>query len=620
MKMNKSLFPILLLTSALTDGQQVPVPAFPEEREEGPPLELSPPRIDPSAPGVAGRPSPPEEFPGEPVPVAAPVAPALPRPVGLPEVPPPPPPEVNEVEEGEPPPEPGNLDQIEEANGGFLIRDAAINDIFQMLAKRADKQYFHNTKIAGPEYNVSGHLNGGDPLRQMEELAFQYSLTLYTKGNTVYALNSEQLNQLPASEWHYQLRYLRPTDIEQIKALIQPMLSPTGIANYEPKTNTIIVIDSAHQVERAKNLLTSVDKAKGQVVIEVKILSVNSNAGERKGVDWASSLGASGIPLETIASLNSLFGIDNVLSGVGSLSSGTVLRGTDAASPSNNTVVLSPLQINGVLRALQSGGLVTQTSNPTLITEDNEKATISLIDRVPIITTTINETEVSNQITEEVRYSVDQKDPVGDPSTTREIGVTVAVTPTLLPDGTIRMQMRPRSAQVVEEVIGQSGNKYPRVAESMIESITRIPDGHSLVVGGFYGQVKSKDRNKVPLLGDLPGINFFFKSKEAAKETSSLVFVVTPSSYNPGSVSENCTTSRTVRDSVSLKHGHDWIEPSLPGPAHESNLGRTMQDLRPSQRDQEPTVQELKAELKGCCEGRAKSGLRHGRLKFLRKR
>ena len=96
--------------------------------------------------------------------------------------------------------------------------------------------------------------------------------------------------------------------------------------------------------------------------------------------------------------------------------------------------------------------------------------------------------------------------------------------------------------------------------------------------------------------------------------------MVTPSSYNPGSVSENCTTSRTVRDSVSLKHGHDWIEPSLPGPAHESNLGRTMQDLRPSQRDQEPTVQELKAELKGCCEGRAKSGLRHGRLKFLRKR
>ncbi|MEC9055150.1 MAG: type II and III secretion system protein, partial [Verrucomicrobiota bacterium] len=252
--------------------------------------------------------------------------------------------------------------------------------------------------------------------------------------------------------------------------------------------------------------------------------------------------------------------------------------------------------------------------------EDNEQATLSLIDRVPIITTTISETEVSNQVTEEVRYSVDSKDPVGDPSTTREIGVTVAVTPTLLPDGTIRMKMRPRSAQVVEEVLGQSGNKYPRVSESMIESVARIPDGHSLVVGGFYGQVKSKDKNKVPFFGDIPGVNFLFKSKEAAKETSSLVFVVTPTSYNPGSFAENCATSKAIRDNLSLKPGHDWIEPALPGPAHEPDMKRALQDLRPSQRDHQPSVEELKADLDECCEGRAKSVLRHGRLKFLRKR
>ena len=612
MKPKKLLFSLLLLSVALVHGQQVPVPILPEEPDESPPL-VSPPEFDPSAPGVADPPPPPANPPGETVPIGAP---ALPAGRNLSELPPPPPPPSGE--NGGPGAPGDDLGQIEESNGEYLIRDAAINDIFQMLAKRANRQYFHNTSITGADFNVSGHLNGGDPLQQMEELAFQYGLTLYTKGNTVYALNAEQLNRLPASEWHYQLRYLRPTDIEQIKGLIQPMLSPTGVANYEPKTNTIIIVDAAHQVERAKNLLTMVDKAKGQVVIEIKILSVNSSAGERKGVDWSSNLGSTGIPLETIASLNSLFGIDNTLASTGTLGTGSVLRGVD--TPSNNTIVLSPVQMGGVLHALQKGGLVTQTSNPTLITEDNEKATIALIDRVPIITTTINETEVSNQVTEEVRYSVDAKDPVGDPSDTREIGVTVAVTPTLLPDGTIRMKMRPRSAQVVEEIIGQSGNRYPRVSESMIETVTRIPDGHSLVVGGFYGQVKTKDKNKVPLLGDIPGINFFFKSKEAAKETSSLVFVVTPTSYNPGSVAENGATSRAIRDDVSLKPGHDWIEPALPGPAHEPDLNRALEDLRPSQRDHRPTVEELKVDLGESREGRAKSVLRHGRLKFIRKR
>ncbi|NIP94198.1 MAG: hypothetical protein GWO24_12380, partial [Akkermansiaceae bacterium] len=233
MKLNKLLFPSLLLSVALAHGQQAPAPAVSEIPEPGP---IANPEPDLSDPAEVDPSAPPFNAPGEEAPIGAP---ALPGVEDLPDVPPPPPAGGEVDAAGEPV---NDLGQIEEANGGILIRDAAINDIFQMLAKRAERQYFHNTRIAGPEFNVSGHLNSGDPLQQMEELAFMYGLTLYQKGNTVYALNSEQLNQLPASEWHYQLRYLRPTDIEQIKALIQPMLSPTGIANYEPKTNTIVII------------------------------------------------------------------------------------------------------------------------------------------------------------------------------------------------------------------------------------------------------------------------------------------------------------------------------------------------------------------------------------------
>src|SRR5690606_34121498 len=109
---------------------------------------------------------------------------------------------------------------------GYIIKDAGLNDIFQFLAKSAGRQYFHNIKIGGPEYMVTGHLNDGNPLEQMEELAFMYGLTLHVKGNTSYALAPAQLAQLPASEFHYQLKYLRPTDMEQIKALIQSVLTP----------------------------------------------------------------------------------------------------------------------------------------------------------------------------------------------------------------------------------------------------------------------------------------------------------------------------------------------------------------------------------------------------------
>jgi type II secretory pathway component GspD/PulD (secretin) len=492
---------------------------------------------------------------------------------------------------------------MQKSEEGFIIKDAGLNDIFQFLAKSAGRQYFHNTKIAGPEFLVTGHLNDGNPLQQMEELAFMYGLSLHTKGNTIYALTQTQLNQLPSIEFHYQLRYLRPTDIEQIKELIKPMLSPgTGIVNFEPKTSTIIIIDSAHRIEQARELLHGIDMAKGQIIVETKILRINSNAAERTGINWSTSLGKEGTSISALRSLNSVFGLDAKFASPDGTSTaigtttGVALGAIETAAATNN-VVLSPIQLNGVLRALAEGGLASQVSNPTLITEDNEQATISIIDRVPIITSTQSGTGNTAIKTEEVRYKIDSSDKSidTDPDKHREIGISLVVTPTVLPDGTVRMKLRPRSAQIVEQIKSVTGNIYPRVTESMVESIARVPDGYSLVVGGFYGEAKSGAKTKIPLLGDIPVLNFFFKSKEATKEKTSLVFIVTPKSYDPASGHSNNKASNFVRSSTSLDCEHDWVDDENPGPAHEPNMKRTIRGLQPAQAPYYPRAGELTA-------------------------
>ncbi len=472
--------------------------------------------------------------------------------------------------------------EMKKSDEGYIIKDAELNDIFQFLAKSAGRQYFHNSKIAGPEFRVTGHLNDGNPLQQMEELAFMYGLSLHVKGSTIYALTQAQLSQLPSIEFHYQLRYLRPTDMEQIKELIKPMLSPgTGIVNFEPKTNTIIIIDSAHRIEQARDLLHGIDKAKGQIIVETKILRVNSTAGERTGVNWSTSLGKDGTSINISKDLNSIFGLPT----------------TSTTGITGDNLVLSPVQLSGVLRALSDGGLASQVSNPTLITEDNEQATISIIDRIPIITTTTTAGTATTPaiMTDEVRYKIDTADKSidQDPDKHREIGISMVVTPTLLPDGTIRMKMRPRSAQIIEQIIGANGNKYPRVTESMLESIARVPDGHSLVVGGFYAAAQNTDKTKVPILGDIPIINFFFKSKEATKEKTSLVFIVTPKSYDPTSRSASQAAGSRVRASTALGCDHDWIDEDNPGPAYEPNMKRAIRALRPTQAPYYPRADEI---------------------------
>ncbi len=487
--------------------------------------------------------------------------------------------------------------EIEETSEGYIIKDAGLNDIFQFLAKSAGRQYFHNLKINGPDYTVTGHLDDGNPLNQMEELAFMYGLSLHTKGNTIYALTQAQLGQLPSAEFQYQLKYLRPSDMEQIKELIRPMLTPgTGIVNFEPKTNTIVIIDTATRIEAARNLLHGIDKPKGQIIVETKILRINSSAGEKLGVDWAADLGQAGIPFELSGAISNLFGLPSDLGTIGSaVAPGPFTR-------ESSSIVLSPIQLTSLLRALNTGGIANQVSNPTLITEDNEQATISIIDRIPIITSTTTPGGVSGQITvtEEVRYKIDSSDKAitEDPDNHREIGISIVVTPTLLPDGTVRMKMRPRSAQITGEVIGQGvggtpGNRYPRVTESMVETLARIPDGSSLIVGGFYGEVQSKDKNKVPLLGDIPIVNFFFKSKEALKEQTSLVFIVTPTSYNPTSAAATASASDLIKAKTELPCDYNWVDPYNPGPAHEPNLGRTVRGLQPTQAPYYPRTDQL---------------------------
>lgn len=484
---------------------------------------------------------------------------------------------------------------IEETSTGFWLREARLNDVFQHLAQLANRQFFHNSDLDGPSYVVTGQLMNDDPVRQMEELALMYGVTIHTKGNTVYALTSAQLSTLPTQPFRYQLKYLRPGDIEQIKIILQPFLTPgSGIIEYEAKTNTLIVMDNERKLDTLALFLDQIDQPKQQIAIETRILRISSNSANRVGVDWSSVLGENGAAFGVSTSLNSLFNLpeiyeaSSVLLGDAdagqslSLFSSSRVDSPDIGGQIQNAdagLVLTPFQLQAVLRALNEGGLAQQESSPTLITEDNEEALISIIDRIPIITATVSETTAGQNVSEEVRYVIDEADPVGDPATTREVGVSVSVTPTILPDDTIRMALRPRSAQVVDFVQGQTGNLYPRVNESTVETTARVPNGHSLLIGGFYEENQSNRANKIPVLGDLPAVNLLFKSTEKTKDHTSLVFVVTPKLYRPANRAENDLITHEMHDAHILPSDHDYPDSRHPGHNYESDLRNTTNNI-----------------------------------------
>jgi len=488
---------------------------------------------------------------------------------------------------------------IETTDSGFWLEKAPLNDVFQHLARLANLQYFHNSSLDTPEFVVTGELREGDPVHQMQEVSLMFGLTIHTTDKTVYAFNSQQLARLPQEAVRYQLKYLRPDDMEQTKIILQPFLTPgTGILEFETKTNTLVISDNEKQVKRLLAFLEEIDQPKQQIAIETRILRISTSSRNLVGVDWSSVLGnEGGISLNASGSLNALFGLpglDSATSVVARNTSGSGLSVVETTRNFTSTasgdgeeghLVLSPLQIEAVFNALNTGGLAEQESSPTLITEDNEEGLISVVDRIPIITTTVSATTGGQNSTEEVRYKIDDEDSSGDPSTTREVGVTLAVTPTILPDNTIRMKLRPRSAQVVEYVTSSSGNRYPRVNESSVTTVARVPNGHSLLIGGFYEEVRSEDSAKVPVFGDVPVLRHVFKNSDRQKNHTSLVFIVTPLLYRPDDSSASDFISREIHRSHILPDEFASPDPIHPerntAPNLRANLPRAEPVLNP---------------------------------------
>ena len=495
------------------------------------------------------------------------------------------------------------------ADDGYWIDNAPINEVFQYLARSIGLQFFHNNELSSPQYNVTGHLKLDDPRQQMEDLALAYGLTVYQQRNSVSLLTETQLSRLPLEVMSYQLKYLRgaplnrvtatsgdlsgasgggaggggggmgggagQADFEKLKSIIRPMLTrEVGQIEFEEKTNTLLVTDNSVKLERIRALLADIDRPKQQILVNVRVLRIRRDESRRVGVDWSQALGDVGTTISMRQSLNALFNLPDTYQ---------ITRTGDPSNPASSLdkinqegigLVFGNTQVQAILRALEAADLVTQEAAPTLITEDNEQGTISIVDRFPVITANISTTTAGQNISEEVRYQIDTKDP--DPSTnpekSREIGVTLTVTPTLLPDGTVRMKLRPRVAKIVELVAGRgssgtAGNVYPRVSESTVEAISRIPAGQSLFLGGFYDYNSLEGNNKVPLLGSIPGIGKLFGSEQKKLEQVSLVFVITPQVYDASMEGEIGQMNARVSDFAALPPGASGgLAPLLPGP------------------------------------------------------
>ncbi|MCX7591067.1 MAG: hypothetical protein N2255_05505, partial [Kiritimatiellae bacterium] len=280
--------------------------------------------------------------------------------------------------------------------------------------------------------------------------------------------------------------------------------------------NALLVDASPSEFDVVKKLIESLDKPAEQVHIGVKIVEVTQSQGLNLGVEMAAVNMPGEAGKTTVVGASRLSeGQESILNSIQQslfprgLSVG-IAYGTRVDSE-GRVVVGYPALLN--LEAIRKDSRFKILSEPSLVTQNNKEASVSIVDEIPVLKSTIS---AGTGTTRDIIQNIDRM----------EVGIKLKLTPHIIPGGEVRMDLNPSIEAVIDP--GQSGSYTPTIAKREVSTTVTVPDGRTIVIAGLTKSNQTRVRRRVPILGSIPLLGILFSYSVDATETSDLLIFVTP--------------------------------------------------------------------------------------------
>ncbi|MBN1361405.1 MAG: type II and III secretion system protein, partial [Sedimentisphaerales bacterium] len=174
------------------------------------------------------------------------------------------------------------------------------------------------------------------------------------------------------------------------------------------------------------------------------------------------------------------------------------------------TVIDNTLEMT--IRALQQTAKLNILSRPYILTSNNQTATIRVVNQVPFAT---GSTTVAGQSQTTTDY--------------QDIGIILAVTPQINPEGLVIMTVSPEISSTTGDSVQVSDElSLPVFATRASETKVAVQNGQTIVIGGLIQDEIRDTVHKVPLLGDVPIVGNLFRRTEKDKAKTELLIFLTP--------------------------------------------------------------------------------------------
>jgi general secretion pathway protein D len=293
--------------------------------------------------------------------------------------------------------------------------------------------------------------------------------------------------------------------------------------NAEKSRNALLIVASMRDYLQVRRVLQELDRPRRQVYVEAYVLEVGLDRDRNLGFAFhgaqlaGSSLLMGGLGSESLNSMllspTSLMGLAAGVRGPEVLGSGRML-GTTADGKS-----IPDIPAFGVVfQALQLSNQVNMLSSPHLLTMDNEEAEIVVGRKVPM-RGAASPLPASAATAAQLPYLLPT------PVERVDVGVKLKLTPTIGEGDAIRLKIKQEVSNVDKDDVAGLG---PSTSQKQVSSMVVVRDQQTIVIGGLLSDEVLTSESKVPLLGDIPILGFFFKQQGKKVIKRNLLVVITP--------------------------------------------------------------------------------------------
>jgi general secretion pathway protein D len=299
-----------------------------------------------------------------------------------------------------------------------------------------------------------------------------------------------------------------PTDLQDIVNAIRTVLEVQRIQQI-PSQSAIVIKGTPDQLALASKMIDDIDKSKPEVIVDVWVAQVRRDKLRNLGITPPQNL--------TVA----LQGTNTTSTGTGTgtttTTSGSGLNFNDLQHLNSTNYAVTIDSVKAV--ALFSDADTKIMQNPKIRATDNEKATLTVADKIPIATgsfgtplgigTGVGSVGVNTQFT----YT--------------DVGVKMEITPRVHPDGQVTLKVSMEISNLNgSQTIG--GITQPIISTRKVEHTIRLMDGETNLLGGILEVQDTSSTGGTPFLGQIPLLKYLFSSTQKEHITNELVFLLVP--------------------------------------------------------------------------------------------